>query len=241
MKPIKIAFAPADSALAERITADLRKDWPVTTEWQQCVDYSLLLLVLSSAGLADASVTDAMYDALDSSIHIIPVLAGPVKVPRLINHLTPADFSNGAYPIDDLRSAVAYLTGPDAPLPMRVLTPRTRKKNRNIGLIVFSAAFIMFAIGLIAVGVYHIQAPAEEFNAVDTHVVETRDVIIGPTLQVYGLLIPRSTEDAAVFEATLQRIPTVHRPFMEASATAAAVQARPTAPDVLPLTATSAP
>ncbi|HYO88387.1 MAG TPA: hypothetical protein VER79_07040 [Candidatus Limnocylindrales bacterium] len=241
MKPIKIASATADSALANRIAADLRKDGPVSMAGPESADYSVLLLVLSSAGLADAGVTDAMMAALDSGKHIIPVLAERVKLPRLINHLSAADFTVGVYPISEVREAVAYLTGPDAPLPMRVLTPRTRRKNRNFGLIFFLAAFIMFSIGLIAVGVFHLQAPAEEFNAIETEVVQTRDAIIGPTLQVYGLLIPRSTEEAQVFEATLERIPTVHRPFMEASATAAAVQARPTAPDTLPLTPTSTP
>jgi hypothetical protein len=241
MKPIRIAFAPADSALANRLGADLRKDGPVSLLGQPNDDYAVLLLMLSQAGLNDAAVTEAMYDALDRGRHLIPILAGPVPVPRLIGHLTPADFTNGAYPIDDVRSAIAYLTGPEAPLPMRVLTPRTRKKNRNIGLIVFTAAFIMFAIGLIAVGVFHLQAPADEFNTIETQVVLTRDFIIQPTLEVYGLLLPRSTADAQVFDATLERIPTIHRPFMAATATFAANEARPTAPDRLLPTPTAAP
>lgn len=241
MEPIRIAFAPSDRALAERLAGDLRRDGPVFLARQENGDYTVLLLVLSAAGLSDASVTEAMYDALDRGKYIIPIRAEPVAVPRLIGHLVPADFSSGAYPIDEVRSAAAYLSGPDAPLPMRVLTPRTRRKNRNIGLIVFAAAFIMFSAGIIGVGVFHIQAPADEFNTVETEVVLTRDFIIGPTLEVYGLLLPRSTEEAAVFDATLERIPTLHRPFMEASATMAANQARPTAPDTLLLTPTATP
>lgn len=241
MEPIRIAFAAADSALANRIAADLQKDGLVYLSAHKDAGYAVLLLVLSAAGLADADVTGSMYDALDRGKYIIPVLAESVAMPRLISHLSPADFTGGAHPIDEVRGAVAYLTGPDAPLPMRVLTPRTRRKNRNIGLIVFAAAFIMFSAGIIGVGVFHIQAPADEFNTVETEVVLTRDFIIGPTLEVYGLLLPRSTEEAAVFDATLERIPTIHRPFIEATATMAANQARPTAPDVLPSTLTAAP
>lgn len=239
MAVLKFAYAAADAALANRMINDLRGSHTIS-EGPAATGYQLLVLVLSQAGLADAGVTDALYDALDDSKHIIPVLAEPVAVPRLINHLTPADFSGGAYPIDDLRNAIGYLTGPDAPLPMRVLTPRTKKKNRNIGLIVFLAAFIMFMAGIIGVGVYHLQAPAEEYNAIETQIVQTRDAIIGPTLNALGQYLPRSTEEASVFEATLQRMPTVHRPFMEATATAEAVRAQPTAPDILPMVTTAA-
>ena len=234
MAVIKFAYAPADAALTNRIKNDLRAGHTIT-EGEATAGYQLLALVLSTAGLADAGVTDAMYDALDGGKHIIPVLTEKIAVPRLINHLTPADFSDGAYPIADLQNAVAYLTGPEAPLAMRVLTPRTRRKNRNVGLIVFLAAFIMFMAGIIGVGVYHLQAPAEEYNAIETQIVQTRDAIIGPTLNALGQFLPRSTEDAAVFEATLQRMPTVHRPFMEATVTAEAVRAQPTAPDILPM------
>lgn len=238
MAVLRFAYAPADAELAARIMNDLRGEYTISEGPVSGVH--LLVLVLSNAGLADAGVTEAMYDALDASKHIIPVLAEPVALPRLINHLSPADFSGEAYPIEDLRRAAAFLTGPDAPLPMRVLTPRTKKKNRNIGLIVFAVAFTMFMIGVIAVGVYGLQAPAEEYNNIETEVVQTRDAIIGPTLNALGQYLPRSTEDAAGFEATLQRMPTVHRPFMAASATAAAVQAMPTAPDVLPMVTSAA-
>ncbi|MFN8379519.1 MAG: hypothetical protein U0452_12705 [Anaerolineae bacterium] len=239
MAVLKFAYAASDAALTNRIMNDLRGDHTIT-EGPSAEGYQLLVLVLSGRGLADEAVTEAMYDALDGSIHIIPVLAEKVAVPRLINHLTPADFSDGAYPITDLRSAISYLTGPNAPLAVRVLTPRTKKKNRNIGLIVFLVAFIMFTIGVIAVGVYGLQAPAEEYNAVDTEVAQTRDAIIGPTLNALGQYLPRSTDDAAVFESTLQRMPTVHRPFIEATVTAEAIRSQPTAPDVLPMVTSAA-
>lgn len=234
MAVLKFAYAPADAALAARLMTDLRGSHTII-EGPAAQGYQLLVLVWSRAAQVDEALTDAMDATLDAGIHIIPVLAERVPLPRLINHLTPADFSEGAYPLDTLRAAVAYLTGPDAPLAMRVLTPARRKKNRNIGLVVFAVAFFMFMVGVIAVGVYNLQAPAEEYNLVETEIVQTRDAIIGPTLNALGQFLPRSTEDAAVFEATLQRMPTVHRPFMAATVTAAAVHMRPTAPDVLPM------
>jgi len=240
MTRVKLASSAADAALAKRIADDLRGPFTVV-EGAGSGEYDLLVLLLSKTAEADPAVRDAMIAALDVGKHVVPVLAEPVALPRLINHLTAADFSAGAYPIDDLRAAIAWLTGPDAPLPMRVLTPKTRRKNRGIGLIVFGAAFIMFAIGIIAVGVFDLEAPAEEYANIETQIVATRDALIGPTLEVYGQLLPRSTDEAAVFEATLERIPTVHRPFRDASATAAAVRARPTVPDVLPFTPTPAP
>ena len=233
MAVLKFAYSPADAALAARLQSDLRSGHTLV-EGTTATGYQLLVLVLSNAGLSDAAVVDAMDDALDSSIHLIPVLAEPVALPRLINHLTPADFSNGAYPIQDLRDAIAYLTGPDAPRVIRVLTPRRRKKNRNVGLIVFAVAFVMFMAGVIGV-MLGLQAPAEEYNAVDTEVAQTRDAIIGPTLDALSRFLPRSTDEAGVFEATLQRMPTVHQPFIAATATFNAAEARPTAPDVLPM------
>jgi hypothetical protein len=82
----------------------------------------------------------------------------------------------------------------------------------------------MFAIGLFAVAVLNVEAPVEEFNAIDTEVAATRDFLIAPTLDGYLRFLPGSAEEASVYPATVQAVPTRIRPFVAATATAVAVE-----------------
>jgi len=91
------------------------------------------------------------------------------------------------------------------------------------------AVLVMFAVGLYAVGVLHIQAPIQEFNSVDTEVALTVDKLVAPVMATYELYYPHSTQDAINYPSTLAAIPTVYRPLVAATATAIiATPVRPT-------------
>ncbi|GAB4515741.1 MAG: hypothetical protein OHK0046_19630 [Anaerolineae bacterium] len=206
---VTIINAPADSALALRMRGDLEANGVQVSSTLQ--ERDVLVAVLSQAALADANVQQVMMQALENYQHVLPVLAEDVKIPRIIGNLETLDFSQ-RYSADDLLARVAYLASPNAPAPLTVLTPGKRAANRQAGLIVGGLALITFILALIGVGSGAIQAPEDEFASVETQIFLTRNYYIDEAL-------PRSTEDAANFAATLEEVPGSAVPFLIQTAT----------------------
>lgn len=209
---ITVVNTPGDQDLAARIRQDLQAVGYDVGDTVRAGAGNMLVLVLSPQAAADVHLTQTMVEALDNNQHIIPVLAKPTPVPKLIDHLTALDFSQ-QYDAEALRSTVTALTTPGASRPMTVITPKVQKANRRIGLWLAGLSIIWFIIALILVGVFHIQAPTEEYNTVDTLEAATIQVVVGRNL-------PRTTQDALNFSTTLQAAPTAQRPLLIATATA---------------------
>lgn len=201
---LTIAYHPTDAALAHQIQADAAR---------LSAPAAALVAVLSPQAVNDPGVLHAIDQALDQNQAVVPVLAQPTRLPRLIEHLEALDLSAG-YDFDALAARVAQENNPDA-LRLRVRTSHVQKSNRRAGYIVAAAALIMFLAGLYGVGVLGISAPPEEYNAVETEIVQTRDSYIEAAL-------PRSTEDAANFQATVNAAASTLRPLLVATATAQA-------------------
>lgn len=192
-------YSPSDQALAQRIQADLAAQ-PTSAD----------VVIVSSQSARDPEVLAKLDQALDQNREIIPVLAENVPLPKLIEHLTPVDFST-SYAIDELKSRLQTASE----FHMKVLTPSTAVSNRRAGIVVGVIAVVMFAAGLYLVGVVGVQAPQEEFDYVETEIILTRDYYVDEAL-------PRSTEDAANFQATVDAARPTLRPVLIATATAAA-------------------
>ncbi len=217
---LRVLYNATDARLASRIESDLRgAGYELLPADQGMTSGDVLIPILSPAAQREDVMLDAIYAALDRGQHVLPVIAQPVELPRTIDHLAVLDFSE-AYDFAALKANVDAAQSPDARLPLKVLTPTTRRANRAAGLVIALIVLFMFLISLYAIGVLKIQMPQEEFNAVDTEAAMTRDAIAAPELEVYGQLLPRSTEDAANYPATLQAVPTVYRPLMALTATA---------------------
>jgi hypothetical protein len=220
---LKITYTPKDEALAEQMLADLRRanyqveDIRANGVAQTAQD--VLIVVLSPEANDDANVQNTIITALDNGQHIIPVFAAPAELPRLIDHLGGLDFSE-TYDFDGLRAKVEEALARDARLPLRVRTPSVRRSNRSVGIVLGLLALLWFGLGLYGVGVLGIQAPQEEYDAVNTEVALTQAFLMNPELDRYGQFLPRSTEAAQNYGATLRAVPTVYRPFMAATATA---------------------
>ncbi len=200
---MEIVFNKADAALAQRLERDVQA--------QPALAADALVVIVSAAALADAAVQRRIEAARDQGETIVPLLAEPAALPRLIEHIAPVDFTAG-YAFDALAQR---LRAPAAPLQMKVLTPTARAANRRAAVIFAVLALAMFGIGLYMVGVLGLQAPAEEYNAVETEIILTRNGYIEAAL-------PRSTEDALNFAATAAAAPPTLRPLLVATATAAA-------------------
>ena len=198
---VEIIHNPADQALARRIQADLQAQ-PAT---------NTTVILLSAPAVADREVLQALERAVDSNRHIVPVITEQVRLPALIEHLAPVDFSQRY----DYEALAARLEATPGELHMKVLTPAVRASNQRAAVIVAIGAVVMFLVALYGIGVVGIQAPADEYAAVETEIIETRNAYIDEAL-------PRSTDDALNFEATVEGAAPTLRPLLVATATAAA-------------------
>lgn len=215
---IKVVYHSSDEALAQQITHDLQEQgYPVGADAAERED--AVIIVLSPEAVDDQQVQDEMIDALDASQQILPVLAQPVKLPKLINHLGAVDFSTG-YNFATLRHRLDPLLAPDAHLPLKVLTPTVKRANRSSGIVLGLIALTMFAVGLYGVGVLHIQAPASVFTEQDTQDAMTRDVLLAPVMQYYSQFLPKGTQAPTDYPATVRAVPTLYRQFIAQTSTA---------------------
>jgi hypothetical protein len=232
-------YAPEDARFARQLRADLRqRGVEVRDLTQESADLAApaaqrgLIVVLSPQTVENAALTNAMNTALDSGAHIVPVLTTALELPKLIDHIHPFDFSAGAT-VDQVQARLAEIATGEAGRALRVLTPTVRKSNRQTGLLLAVLVLGMFGVGLYGVGVLGIQAPRREFDAVETERALTREFFVIPELEQYALLLPRSTEAAANYEATVRTVPTVYRSFVAGTATAFA-QGTPLPPTLTP-------
>ncbi len=213
---LHIMYAPEDSALGERLKADFVKaGYEVDGELPHETGH-ILIPIISKTGNADQGVQATIIRALDNSQHIIPVVVEKAGLPKLIAHLSSADFSDD-YDFKLVRKMVDAASAPGAGQPLRVLTPTVRASNQRIGMWLAIIVVLSFIVGVVLVGFFGIQAPREEYNSIDTLAAVTIQALIAPNL-------PHSTEDAANFPATLQAAPTAQRPLLIGTATRQAEQ-----------------
>jgi hypothetical protein len=209
---LTITYAPENQALADRIQKDLESKRHQFSSALEPGAGNILIALMSS--VAQKTVESAIVDALDNGQHIIPVLLENVTMPKLIDHLQPVNFV-GAYNLLELERRIQVLASGEAGIPLRVLTPRARQKNRNFGYWLAIIAIIWFIIGVVLVGFFGAQAPRETYNAI-----ATQDFA---TIQSYlNANVPRTTDEAVKFPVTVQAAPTAQRPYLIATATAIA-------------------
>lgn len=202
---INIIYAAQDGELASQIERDLQ-----TAGLDEAAS-DVSVVILSPASADDQGIQAAILSALDKGQRIIPVLAAPTPLPELIEHLEPVDFSAGY----DFEALCARLS--DSGVPMRVRTPAVRRANRLVGYVLVALAVLWFLIAVIFIAGGVIGRPDEEFDAVETQVILTRNYYVDVNL-------PRSTQEAAEFASTVQAVSTALRPILSATATAVAGQ-----------------
>jgi len=204
---LTLTYTAADADLANRLQSDLQNSATANSD-------RVAIVVLSPQALNDREVTRAIDLALDKGLHILPVLAKPVALPKLIDHLTPLDFSE-RYDKTALLQRVATLASPEAGLPLRVRTPQVRANNRFYGLALIIIVGGMFVLSLLALGGGVIAFPTQEYATIDVEVTLTIQAYIDE-------LLPRSTQDAVNFPSTLEAAPTRLEPLLREAATAVA-------------------
>ena len=209
---ITLTYDPQDSPLATRLTEDLKAQGFSISDTLSPGKGHILVAFASPASNSNPTVQDAITQAFDNGQHVVVVNTQPAPTPKFINHLKAFDFTN-AYPLKVLVDQLKIIASPEAGLPLKVLTPKARMKNRNIGLWLTILVLIAFIWGIVLIGVFHQQAPIQEYNTVDTEVAATVASIVEKNL-------PHSTQEALNFPATVQAVTTAQRPILIETATA---------------------
>lgn len=209
---ITLTYDPQDAPLADRLAKDLSARGFSISDQLAPGKGNILVAFASPASNANGAVQDLITQAYDNGQHVVVINAQAAPIPKFIDHLKAFDFING-YPMADLADHLKFLASPQAGRPIKVLTPKTRTKNRGAAIWLTIIVLIAFIWGLVLVGVFHQQAPVEEYNNIDTEVGATVASIIQQNL-------PHSTQEAIDFPSTVQAVPTAQRPLLVETATA---------------------
>ncbi|NWF70512.1 MAG: toll/interleukin-1 receptor domain-containing protein [Chloroflexi bacterium] len=218
---LSFIYAAADARLGARLENDLQEAGLQPSRELFEGAQHILLVLLSPQSIDDPALQKALYHALDSGQHLVPLLAKDMPLPKLIDHLAPIDLSR--YDAQPVIVRVRMLKdSPANHMSLKVLTPRAQAANRRFGLALGLLALIMAVLGMLLIASGTVAFPREEYNTVATIEMATINAEIRPELQAYATLLPNSTEAAAQYPATLRAIPTIYRPYVAATATAEA-------------------
>lgn len=218
---VRLIFSESERALAERVAADVRgMGRAVEMSWAAERD-AITVAVMSQAAFNDAATYEKLEAALDAGQHVVIVGQGTLKLPRTIDHLRVIEYATPEG-VSALRETIQTMSAEGVRLPLKVRTSSVRRANRQAGILVGAIVLFMFAVGLYGIGVLGIQAPQEEYDAVETEAAMTRDFLAAPELAVYARFLPANAEAAAAvdYQPTLNAVPTVYRPLMALTATA---------------------
>lgn len=229
-----LAYSSADSELGKRLKHDLAKQGvPLAEVLPTNTQAAILVFIHSPAANADSALQAKIIKALEQGLHVVPVLASEAPLPQIINNLQPINFSGKKQPIEALIQRLEQLSAPDAPRPMTTLTPRIRKSNQRVGLILGFITLVMFVAGVYLVGVIGVEFPRQEYAEQETARVEVRNTIIAPTIDPF---LPRTTQDAEVFYLTVTALPTRVQEFAAETATSFVVGTKTPEPTWTPTT-----
>lgn len=180
---ITVAYGPADTNAAARLAEALQAHGYTLSPMQPG---GFLLAVISPDGLADPDLLRTINAAQGQQIPVILVETQPTSLPDALASLRPIPMHDGT-PTPDVLNTVDTATN----------APAKRAQNLRAGLIVGAGIIVLFVLYTVAIVVFDIEAPQDDFERA-----YTRDAaIIGG---IAGTFVPVSTDEAANFEITLE-------------------------------------
>jgi hypothetical protein len=217
-----LTYHPQDAANAEHLRSQLLAEG-LSEHGSTAGSAAVDIILLTPASLQDKSFLNDIYALLDRGGQMIIVKSQNAVMPKLLAHLPLVSLEDPSTPAA-LHTMIDAALAPGARLPMKVLTPATRRSNARFGLLVLAFVLGMFAVGIYSVAVLNIEVPIEEYNEIDTQVAATRDSLLAPTLESFLPYLPGDAAQALEYPATLEAVPTRIRPFVAATATAVAIE-----------------
>jgi hypothetical protein len=196
---LNITCASADLKLAEQMQQDLTR---ITFK----MDFDYLLVLISAASQADETVQQAIETAQKKNQRLVPILLDNTPVPDTMLKNALLDFRAG------------YKRGALIQHLRRLELGEDRLRgNRRIFAAMALIVGLMFAVAIYMVGGGLVAFPQDEYateQAIEDAMIAT---LVYPTLEG---LIPRSTNDAVNFPATVEAVSTRDRAFLRGTATA---------------------
>jgi hypothetical protein len=217
-----LTYHPQNTAHAEQLRSQLLAEGLIEQD-KASGNAAVDLVLISPVSLQDKNFLNNIYALLDRGGQMIVVKSQNAETPKLLAHLPQVSLEEPSTPAA-LHTMIDVALAPGARLPMKVLTPATRRSNARFGLLVLAFVLGMFAVGIYAVAVLNIEVPIEEYNEIDTQVAATRDSLLAPTLESFLPYLPGDAAQALEYPATLEAVPTRIRPFVAATATAVAIE-----------------
>ncbi|MGB1287916.1 MAG: hypothetical protein ACPG7F_15355, partial [Aggregatilineales bacterium] len=195
-------------SLAREVEADIKE-----IRFQLSNRY--LILLLTPEAVSDESIQIMLKAAVNDNRIIIPLQVRPATLSEKLNAEPVTDISSG-YHRKHLEKAIRRV---------EVGAMRIRR-NTRIFLAVSFLGFLMFAMALVMIGGGYAEFPADEYAAEEaTNLARIEDFTI-PTLYY---LMPRTTQDAANFDATVEAVNRNIKPLLRETATTLA-----DSPDAIP-------
>lgn len=196
---LNIAYAPIDQALAERISSDIMRS-------KLRLENRVLILLAAPESLADEAVMRTVKQAEKDGVRLAVIKVRPVTLPERLGELPPLDMTQ-AY---NLNRIVAFVNRVD------LGAARIRRSQRLL-FFVGAGAIIMFAASIWGITSGNVRFPIEEYATEFAEELSQIATFAAPTLE---FVMPRTTDDALNFAATVPAIPTRVRVFAVETATA---------------------
>lgn len=202
---LNITYAEQDANLATSIQKDI-------TASGLTLDHSYLLVLLSRLTLNDAAIEAVIQKALQEKQRVVPVLVeAGAPVPPALQSSKAIDLTGG-YNSNRVIGAIKRMElGED-----RI----TRSWRMMIAVLVIVAIAFVASVWGITRGM--IRFPAEEYATENARTDATLQALVGPTLQ---MIVPRTTDEAANFQATLDAMPRSMKNLQELAIGTATAQA----------------
>lgn len=196
---IRITYAAAQTQLAQRIRDELTDAFHTAPP--------VLIVLVSADSNADAYVQAEIEAARDQGIQLLPILAENVPLPPALEDLRPLSFVAG-FKRESLLLRLSQLT---------MTSGDIRRANRRAAIVIGAIALLMFSAAVISMALGIVAFPVAEYNEEATFQAGWIDGLIGETLEYVQ---PRTTQDALQFDATLEVAPTRLYYYVRGTATA---------------------
>ncbi len=196
---LDIAYAPIDKELAERLSSDLARS-------KLRLEHRVLILLAAPESIADETVMRTVKQAEKDGVRLAVIKVRAVDVPAGLGEMPPLDMTH-KYNLD---RAVAFINRVD------LGAARIRRSQRLL-FFVGAGAIIMFAASIWGIISGNVRFPIEEYATEFAEELSLISTFAAPTLE---FIMPRTTDDALNFAATVPAIPTRLRVFALETATA---------------------
>lgn len=208
---LNISYGAESAALASQIEQDLKAARVRVYRDEDGAPNVLIALITPQSSTDEAQVT-AWNTAIQHKDFVLPVLTSGASLPNRLAQYDALNFNNG-YDGAALLERLAQMSRREQQFPLRVVTPKTRRRNRRAALVLTVLSLAMFGAAIWGISVGLVGFPEEEYEQVELEFQGTLGALVDNVL-------PRSTQDAQNFPATVDAVPTRLQPLLVQTATA---------------------